>query len=115
MLASQRKYNDKTLNDLLVRIEKLEHAIFGDKASKKLQKPANQQSFKGATGGIRLLISNGFFDKKKNFGEIKEALTKAGYHYSNQAIQTPLNNLSRSGGPLVGFKQGGHKVYAKRK
>jgi len=38
-----------------------------------------------------------------------------GYHYSKQAIQTPLNRLSLQNGRLVGLKEKGHKVYAKRK
>lgn len=105
--------DEKTFADLVVRIEKLERAVFTDKKTK--LKFADKGDFKGATGGLRLLVSKGFFDRKRNFGEIKKALAGQDYHYSNQAVQTPLNNLSKTGGILVGLKEGGKKVYAKRK
>lgn len=104
---------NKVIKDLQIRVEKIEKVVFGtEKGGPKITK---QQNFKGATGGIRLLISKGFFDCRRNFGEIREGLASHDYHYSNQAIQTPLNNLSTAGGPLVSFKKDGKKVYAKRK
>ena len=62
-----------------------------------------------------MLLSHGFFDHRRRFSEIEGELKKQGYHYSKQAIQTPLNRLSRQSGPLVGLKEQGHKVYVKRK
>lgn len=104
---------EKIIKQIFVRLEKIEKAVFGkDDTESKVVRHTN---FKGATGGLRLLISKGFFSRKKNFGGIKKALADNDYHYSDQAIQTPLNNLSKAGGPLVGFKEGGKKVYAKRK
>jgi hypothetical protein len=102
---------DKTLNDLLLRIEKLERAVFG----KRKVVVTKRSDFTGATGGLRFLIAEGFFGRKRNFSEIESELRKQNYHYSKQAIQTPLNRLSRTGGALVGFKEMGKKVYAKRK
>lgn len=104
---------EKINKQILARIEKLEQAVL-DGAR---QKPgvAKSHNFKGATGGLRLLISKGFFNKKRGFSEIRQALEDNGYHYSNQAIQTPLNRLSKAGGLLVSFKKKGKKVYAKRK
>ena len=104
---------DKALEDLLLRVKRLEQATF--RKNPKRPESIERHGFKGATGGLRLLASKGFFDRKRNFGEIKEALANQGYHYSKQAVQTPLNTLSRAGGLLVGFKEGGKKVYAKRK
>lgn len=105
--------DEKTIVDLVARVEKLERAVFADNKTK--PKSTGKGDFKGATGGLRLLMSNGFFDQKRRFGEIKKALASHDYHYSNQAVQTPLNNLSKTGGILVGLKEGGKKVYAKRK
>ncbi len=104
---------ENDLSNILRRLEKLERAVFETQKSKPA-KPA-KQDFKGATGGLRLLLSNGFFDRKRFFSEIETELQKQGYHYSKQAVQTPLNRLSRSGGLLVGLKEKGKKVYAKRK
>lgn len=101
------------LKDIQRRIEKLERAVF-PKSRQALVK-GDAGSFSGATGGIRFLISKGFFDRKRAFGEIKKALADNSYHYSKQAVQTPLNALSRPGSLLVSFREGGRKVYAKRK
>ncbi len=109
---------ESATNDIIVRIEALERAVFGANAKpvasrKAVKSPTDD--FKGATGGLRLLISNGFFDRRRKFSEIESELNKQGYHYSKQAIQTPLNRLSVQTGPLVGLKEQGHKVYVKRK
>ena len=104
---------DTTLQNLQLRVEKLEQAVFG-KRERKSQK-AQSGSFKGATGGLRFLASKGFFNRKRTFGEINEALANRGYHYSKQAVQTPLNLLSKSGSLLVSFREEGRKVYARRK
>lgn len=101
-----------SIADLAQRIEALERAVFVEKPRKKV---AQSDDFKGATGGLRLLFSNGFFDHRRQFSEVEAEMKKHGYHYSKQAIQTPLNRMSRSGGPLVGLKEQGHKVYVKRK
>jgi hypothetical protein len=101
-------------SDLVSRIEALERAVFGVKP-KPRARAVTEDEFKGATGGLRLLLSKGFFDRRRQFSEIETELNKRGYHYSKQAIQTPLNRMSRQGGPLVGLREQGHKVYAKRK
>ncbi len=102
--------------DIIARIEALEKAVFGPAA--KAAKPAaaaSDDQFKVSTGGLRLLVSNGFFNSRRKFSEIESELNRQGYHYSKQAIQTPLNRLSNQSGPLVGLKQEGHKVYVRRK
>jgi len=100
-------------SDLMARIEALERAVFG--ANPKKKRALSQDEFKGATGGLRLLLSTGFFDRRRQFSEIETELNKQGYHYSKQAIQTPLNRMSLQSGSLVGLREHGHKVYAKRK
>jgi hypothetical protein len=104
----------RSSSDLLARIEALERSVFGAKLKTKPGKFA-KEAFKGATGGLRLLLSNGFFDQRRRFSEIEKEMNRRGYHYSKQAIQTPLNRLSLQSGPLVGLREKGHKVYAKRK
>jgi hypothetical protein len=101
---------DGDLSMFLRRVEKLERAVFGND-KEKIIKP----DFKGATGGLRLLLSKGFFDQRRLFSEIETELQNKGYHYSKQAIQTPLNRLSTSNGSLVALRIKGKKLYAKRK
>jgi len=113
MSINMTNENDKIIKNLVSRVEKLERAVLGK--GKKKSNDTERGDFKGATGGLRLLIAKGFFNRKQNFGGIKKALVDRDYNYSNQAVQTPLNKLSKAGGPLVGFKEAGKKVYAKRK
>lgn len=103
-----------SLSDLAERVEKLEGAVFGDgrKFKKRSQQVADHS---GATGGVRLLVEEGFFDQRRNFAEISRELEKRGYHYSRQAIQMPLTRLSKVGGPLVSLTGKGRNAYAKRK
>lgn len=104
--------------DLVVRIATLERAVFGTSAKpdgKPNAAASPVKDFKGATGGLRLITSQDFFDRRRRFSEIEAELNKQGYHYSKQAIQTPLNRLSGKGGPLVSLKEQGRKVYVKRK
>jgi len=108
--------NDKVLGRVFSRLERLERAVFqsGRKSAHKTK--ADAKNYTGATGGIRLLADEGYFDKKRTFGEICKALESKGYNYSKQAVQTPLNTLSSvKNRLLVGLKEQGRKVYAKRK
>jgi hypothetical protein len=95
------------------RITRLEKAVFGSgriPAKKKADK-----GFKGATGGVRFVISKGFFKRKQGLAEVRKALSGNGYHYSKQAVHAALNNLTSKGGPLVSLQEGGRKVYVERK
>lgn len=108
---------DKTLSGILLRLEKLERAVFTSRNAKTHAKRSGpiKHEFMGATGGLRLLAVKSFFNQRRFFSEIETELRKQGYHYSKQAIQTPLNRLSSSGGLLVALREKGKKVYVKRK
>jgi hypothetical protein len=107
--------NEKNIKQILDRLERLESAVFGNKNQRIKLLKKGARGFKGVTGGIRLLISRGFFTKKRIFKEIKEELTKNGYYSSLQAIQTALNKLSGPKGPLVKIKERDKNYYAERK
>jgi hypothetical protein len=69
---------------LVARIEALERAVFGASAKQSAKPKAGAspaKNFKGATGGLRLIISKGFFDRRRKFSEIEGELNKQGYHY----------------------------------
>jgi hypothetical protein len=107
------------LEDLLRRVEALEHAVIGKGTAKakkpKANAPSNAKKFEGATGGVRFLISEGFFNSRRTFAEVEKAMQDNGYHYSKQAVQMPLTRLSTVGGPLVALQDKGKNVYVKRK
>ena len=110
--------------DILQKIEKrlkrLEDAVFWRKGKIKVgseskARQSKEAEFSGATGGVRFLISKGFFKEKQGFSEVRAALSKNGYHYSRQAVHGALNNLAVKGGSLVSLQEGGRKVYVERK
>ena len=104
------------LKQIISRLEKLERTILLSRKKSPQAEGADDKKYSGATGGIRLLVGEGYFDKKRFFGEICKALESKGYHYSKQAVQTPLNSLSSTKkGPLVALREKGKKLYAKRK
>lgn len=71
--------------------------------------------YSGATGGVRLLISQGYFDSKKDLTTVRKGLGEQGYHYSSQAIHEALKTVSKTGGPLVMIKETNTRLYANRK
>jgi hypothetical protein len=93
------------------RLTRLEAAVFGGKGASTKARHAEV----GPTGGLRTLITQGFFKSKRNLADSRAALEKNDYHYSAQAVDMALKRLSKRDGPLVSFKEGGKKLYAKRK
>lgn len=104
---------DKTVINIISRLERLETAVFGDQGSR-VKKPS-QDHFRGATGGIRLLISKNLFNSKRALREIRSALAENGYHYSRQAVNMALKGLAARTGPLTLIKEGGRNLYVNRK
>lgn len=106
--------DDKRLKKIEDRLACLEKAVFSKKSKTVRQKTA-EDDFSGATGGIRFLISKGFFGDKRVIGEIRSALEKNGYHYSGPAVQMACKRLSKRSGPLTALQEGGRKVYVRSK
>ncbi len=106
--------DEKDYTEIVRRIERLEKAVFADTA-KPTAKKAESNTHKGATGGIRLLIEEGFFNHKRHFGDVCSAASERGYHYSKQAFQEALKRLSMKDRTLVALEEKGKKVYAIRK
>ena len=105
--------DEKTVKELKDRLTRLEKAIFGRKSGQVRETVA--RGFTGLKGGLHLLLSRGFFNTKKALAATRQELEEHDYHYSSAAIQTTLNRLSARTGPLAAFKEGGKKVYVRRK
>ena len=95
------------------RVARLETAVFGSKSGHHQQ--TSSSGFNGATGGVRFLVSKNFFNAKRAFGDVRNALTKNDYHYSRQAVQTALKGLCARKGPLNMLKERGSNFYVNRK
>lgn len=100
------------LQQIVNRIERLERTVFGGEGKIKRRV---RENFTGPTGGVRLLVSEGFFKTKRSLSDVRSALAKKDYHYSAAAIQTALNRHSPRAGPLAALKEGGKKLYVKRR
>jgi hypothetical protein len=111
--------NDKTLSTIERRLARLEKAVFGQrgktKDNRKSTASAKTSDFSGATGGVHFLVSRGFFKQKRTLAAARTALSDHEYHYSAPAVQMALNRQSGRKGPLAAFKEGGKKLYVKRK
>ena len=101
------------LQEIIERLDRLEKAVFG--SQKKHVADTKERGFTGPTGGVRLLVSQNFFKTKRTLGDVRKALAKNDYHYGAAQVQTALNRLSTRSGPLAASKEGGNKLYVKRK
>lgn len=86
-----------------------------DKVSVPKKATTAKTDYSGATGGVRYLISQGFFKQKRDLSTVREQLSKEDYHYSSQAVHEALKTLSKQSGPLVSLKDGKLKTYVERK
>ncbi len=102
---------DKELGELKTRIEKLEKAVFGSKEAVKPKK----STYAGPKGGILFLIDKGVLNSPKAASDLQKVLEENNYHYRRQVVQTALNRLAVSRGPLTAYKKDGKKLYVVRK
>lgn len=103
------------LQAIIARIKKLEAAVFGDKRRNRPMRPSVKNSFAGPTGGVRLLLDEGFFKQKRSVDEVHQNLEKKSYLYNKDVVRNSLNRMSSTDGPLVAIKRNGGKLYAVRK
>jgi hypothetical protein len=107
--------DEKTLRTIDERLVRLEKAVFSQKKGKSTTRLAAGKNFEGPSGGVRFLISQGFFRTKRGLADVRAALAKNDYQYVAPVVQTALNRQATRTGPLATFKEGGKKMYVKRK
>jgi hypothetical protein len=76
---------------------------------------ASERAPKGPSAGLRALISDQFFARKRFLEEVRTALGERGLFYSSQAVHMALVRESRRDGRLVALREQGRKFYAERK
>lgn len=96
------------------RIRLLENASEKNILKNTIELQANP-NYAGPKGGILLLVKKGFLKSKNTASVVKNELEKEGYVYKIQVVQTALNRLSSSKGPLVKIDENGKKTYVERK
>ncbi|MFH1774528.1 MAG: hypothetical protein ABH874_06180 [Methanobacteriota archaeon] len=102
---------NKILENHEKRLSKIEEVIFSKKV--KVSKPAD---YTGLSGGIRLLIDNGFLNTPKSVNEIQNELTREGYHYPSKSTDKLLSvNFMQKKKILTRVKEGNGWKYVVRK
>jgi hypothetical protein len=110
--------------DLTDRIEKIENrlaTVEGLLSAKEIgtelvdREEAPGRAPKGPSAGLRALISDQFFTRKRFLEEVRAALGERGLFYSSQAVHMALARESRRDGRLVALREQGRKFYAERK
>ncbi len=98
------------LDDLDSRLQKIEKMLFTEK------KPLKKSNYSGLSGGMRLLIDNGFFATPHEYREVNEELKREGYHYPLPSISKTLSvDFSNKQKVLTRIKEGTIWKYVKRK
>jgi hypothetical protein len=107
----------KTIRQIEILLRALEEQLGLGNSTKTLgdREKRKTEAFAGPKGGILLLIERGFLKTKNTVDIVKKELEKEGYIYKREVIQTALNRLSNSKGPLVKIDEGGKKAYVQRK
>lgn len=97
------------------RLKKLENAVFKKSTSGKKQGKSSKD-YAGLSGGIRLLIDNGFFKKLRELKEIVAELKRENYHYAKAAISRALaRDFVKKAKILTRIKEGKNFKYVLRK
>jgi hypothetical protein len=107
--------DDKTFKTIEKRLVRLEKAVFSEKTGKSATRPATGKKLEGPSGGVRFLVSQGFFRSKRSLADVRAALAKNDYHYVAPVVQTALDRQSTRTGLLATFKEAGKKLYVNRK
>ncbi|MDP2947458.1 MAG: hypothetical protein Q8N88_05070 [Nanoarchaeota archaeon] len=104
--------NQKEINrQIFKRLDKLESSVFGGDSQKEIKLPKdNAKKFKGATGGLRVLVDEDYFNNPKQLPETIERLKQEGRHYSNATISMGLLSLVRER-VLTRFRDKGDKKW----
>ncbi len=103
----------ETLNDLAARVEKLEKVVFPESGDRPV---IRKESYEGLTGGIKMLIANGFFDQPKAIAEIIGELNREGYYNTHAGVaSTLLITFVGKQKTLTRIQKSGKWAYVKRK
>lgn len=107
--------NDEEINKRFEEIEKRLGAL-ENKKSEKIAREDKEENFSGISGGINLLIKNGFLNSLRDANEIKEELKREGYHHSIGSISKMLSvNFTKNKKVLTRIKEKDIYKYVLRK
>ena len=111
-----KKTPQEIADEINLLVGELVHLTGGKKDSVILKKSISTKDAVGATGGLRMLTSEGYFDSPQDLKTVMEKLRQEGRHYSRQTVAMGLLALVRER-ILTRFRERDSKnwQYAKRK
>jgi len=84
----------KKLEEMDNRLERIEKKFFSVKteASLKKSKPTSTKKavYKGISGGVKMLIDNGFFETPRSMRQVIDELKREGYFYPPQSVDSAI-------------------------
>ena len=93
---------NRTPEQILIEVQALISELMGYFKNSKIRRAklsskslGKTKILKGPTGGIHLLISDGFFESPVSLQTVEKKLRQDGYHYVTQVISTALVRLVR--------------------
>jgi alkanesulfonate monooxygenase SsuD/methylene tetrahydromethanopterin reductase-like flavin-dependent oxidoreductase (luciferase family) len=105
------KKDAKQLTDsIIAQILELAKLADGKTAIQQVKMQHGQKGTTGATGGLRILVDEGYFGSPKQLAEIIERLKQEGRHYSDATISMGLLNLVKER-VLMRFRDKGDKKW----
>jgi len=109
------KKNPKELvENIIALVSELAELAGGETETRPARTPRSHRDTRkdtsGATGGLRVLVDEGYFDSPKQLPEIIERLKQEGRHYLNATISMGLLNLVRER-VLTRFRDKGDKKW----
>jgi len=85
------------------------------KSHKEIEVEGNVENFSGLVGGMKLLLSEGFFRTGKTQNEIFLELKRQGYHYPSTSLPITLSRGFMHKGIITRFLEDGKWRYVEKK
>lgn len=83
------------IRDMQSLLNELSAAVDGDTLSSARGAVSKQATFSGPSGGIRLLLREGFFKEPKTLPDVCTRLRQEGFNYRTQVVSVALLRLVR--------------------
>ena len=101
----------KTIQEHEDRISQLEKKL----STETIKSKPKKSNYSGPTGGVRMLIDNGFLDTPKFVSEIVDEMKREGYYHDLPTIDSALRKSFLKNKTLQRIKEGNKWKYVIRK
>jgi len=98
MIRHKHRDISEIVDDLQILLNELATIENAPAGTREKTAPKTKQTFsaKGPSGGVKMLLHEGFFSEPKTLPEVVARLRQEGFHYVNQVVSTAMIRLVRS-------------------